>query len=756
VLCLACDASPPEVDAPAPARAPVSRAFAEVGSCGACHASQQANWRGSHHDAAMQVAGPDTVLGDFEDAEFVSHGVTTHFRQEGARYWVDTQGPDAAPGRFEVVYTFGVEPLQQYLVAFPGGRLQSLTVAWDTERGAWFSLYPDESIPPGDPLHWTGPLQRWNSMCAACHSTQFDRGYDVETGRYATEHVALDVSCQACHGPGQAHVDWARGVPPGASAPENADTRLAVHFEDAVREVETCAPCHARRHRVSAEPAIGEPLLDHYMPELLRPGLYHADGQIDGEVYVYGSFAQSKMYAKGVRCSDCHEPHGLGLRAEGNALCARCHGLEPNPRFPTLSSRAYDTPEHHFHREGSAAAQCVSCHMPERTYMQVDERRDHSLRVPRPDLSVRLGTPNVCTGCHADRPAEWAAAFLAARGATGGGHYADVLAAARVGYPEALAPLAELAAAAAQPAIVRATAVGMLAGAPPGSDAAAVILAATRDPDPLVRTVAAGALESVRDESGRTALVRLVSDSVRSVRVEAARVLAGFPTGTLAPPALAAFGQALDEFRDAQLALADTPEAHLNLGVLHARRGRSAASEQAFRTALGLHPDFVPARVNLANLLNADGRNDEAVAELRSALASHERLLAGLSESPALRAQRGELHYSLGLVLAEMGELQAAEAELAAAAERIPERARIGYNRALALQRLGRMQEAKVVLLELESQQPDDAEIQNALAVLYFQLGELDAASRHAERLVELTSQAPAAIALLEQIRSGR
>ena len=703
----------------------------------------------------MQVAGPETVLGDFDDAEVVHDGGTTRFRREAGRYWVETAGPDGSPGRFEVVYTFGVEPLQQYLVAFPGGRLQSLTVAWDTAREAWFSLYPAETIPPGDPLHWTGPMQRWNSMCAACHSTRFERGYDVETGHYATEHVALDVSCQACHGPGQAHVEWARGLVPGASVPEEADTRLAVHFDEAVREVETCAPCHARRSRVSAEPAIGEPLLDHYMPELLRPGLYHSDGQIDGEVYVYGSFAQSKMYARGVRCSDCHEPHGLGLRAEGNALCARCHGLEPNPRFPTLAARAYDTPEHHFHREGSLAAQCVSCHMPERTYMQVDERRDHSLRVPRPDLSVRLGTPNPCSGCHADRPAEWAAEFLEARGAAGGGHYADVLAAARAGRPEALAPLAELAVAPAQPAIVRATAVGMLAGAPPGSEAADVILAAARDSDALVRTVAAGALESLRDESARAALVRLVSDPVRSVRVEAARVLAGFPSETLAPPALEAFGQALDEFRDAQLALADTPEAHLNLGVLDARRGRNAASERAFRTALGLQPDFVPARVNLANLLNASGRNDEAAAELRSAIASHQRLLAGLAESPVLRAQRGELHYSLGLVLAEMGDLAAAEAELAAAAERIPERPRIRYNHALALQRLGRMAEAKAVLLDLASQRPGDPDVQNALAVLYFQLGERGAAIRHAEQFVELTNRAPAALALLEQIRAS-
>ena len=705
----------------------------------------------------MQVARTGTVLGDFDDAEIVHQGVTTRFRRDGARYWVDTEGPDGVPGTFEVAYTFGVEPLQQYLIEFPRGRLQSLTLAWDTERGVWFSLYPDENIPPGDPLHWTGPLQRWNSMCAACHSTGFERGYDVNDDSYSTANVALDVSCQACHGAGQAHVDWARARPPGKPVPEAADRLLAVRFDDAVREVETCAPCHARRHRVSARPVIGERFLDHYLPALLRPGLYHADGQIDGEVYVYGSFVQSKMYDRGVRCSDCHEPHALGLRVEGNGLCTRCHSTEPDPRFPTLARRAYDTPEHHFHREGSAGARCVACHMPERTYMQVDERRDHSLRIPRPDLSVRLGTPNPCTGCHADKPARWAADFLTARGVIGAGHYADVLAAARDGRPEAIAPLMRLAVASERPAIVRATAVGMLAG-PPTADPAVVsaIQSAAEDPDPLVRTVAAGALESVSDEQSREVLSGLASDPVRSVRVEAARVLSGLPAESVAPEDREAFGKALDEFRDGQLALADTPEAHLNLGVLHARRGRNTASEGAFRTALRLQPDFVPARVNLANLLNARGRNDEAVAQLREAIASHERILAGLAESPALRAQRGELHYSLGLVLAEMGDLASAERELASAAERIPEHGRIRYNRALALQSLGRAGPALALLQELEAQSPGDPEIQNALAVLHLQMGELDAAARHAERLVELTHRAPAALELLEQIRSRR
>ena len=163
---------------------------------------------------------------------------------------------------------------------------------------------------------------------------------------------------------------------------------------------------------MSERARIGGPFLDDYEPDLLLPGLYYADGQIDGEVYVYGSFTQSRMYRHGVRCSDCHDPHTLKLRATGNALCVRCHSPDGNPRFPSLQKKVYDAPEHHFHPPGSPGAACVACHMPARTYMQLDRRRDHSLRIPRPDLTLEIGTPNACTGCHQDRDARWAADFL--------------------------------------------------------------------------------------------------------------------------------------------------------------------------------------------------------------------------------------------------------------------------------------------------------------------------------------------------------
>jgi hypothetical protein len=361
----------------------------------------------------MDIANARTVLGDFDDARSEHRGVATTFRRDGERFLVRTEGPQGQLEEYEITHTFGVEPLQQYLVPFPGGRMQALGIAWDTrpiEDGGqrWFHLYPHEEIGPDDPLHWTGVQLRWNYMCAECHSTHLQRGYDVAHDTYQTTWSEIDVSCEACHGPGSAPVAWVEAAARG-------DPRLDVRLGDRDRgrwildpntgiaqrsvkrarptQVEACARCHSRRTTITSDYPYGRPLLDTHIPALLEEGLYHADGQILDEVYVWGSFVQSRMYAAGVTCSDCHDPHSLDTRNRGgNATCASCH-----------SPARFDTPEHHHHERASTGASCVACHMPARTYMGVDARRDHSMRIPRPDPSVALGTPNVCNGCHPDR-----------------------------------------------------------------------------------------------------------------------------------------------------------------------------------------------------------------------------------------------------------------------------------------------------------------------------------------------------------------
>lgn len=679
-------------------------AYVDETGCAECHQAEHRAWSGSHHDLAMQRATPETVLGDFGDATFTHRGVTSRFFTRADRFFVNTEGADGQLVDFELKYTFGAEPLQQYLAPFPGGRLQSLTIAWDTRREEWFHLYPDERIAPDDPLHWTGRYQNWNAMCAECHSTNLRKNYDVASDTYRTAWDVVDVGCQACHGPGESHVEWARAGQSGpAGGAPAVGLVMALDAAGAETEIQACAGCHSHRQRIGHADRHARPFLDDFLPSTLRDGLYFPDGQIRDEVYVWGSFVQSRMYGAGVRCSNCHDPHGLGLSAEGNAVCVQCHRETPVERFPTLRSKRYDTPAHHFHEPGSAGAQCVSCHMPARTYMEVDERRDHSFRVPRPDLSPAVGSPNACTQCHTEETDAWAAARAAEWwDSPRTPHFAEVLAAARRGDPAAEGGLGALAGDADQPAIVRATALEHLAQI--GRTAPQIAVSAAMDPDPLVRAAAAGTLERVDPQARIAALVPLLDDPVRAVRIAAARALTSLPRAALEARQALRLDAALAEVVDAEMASADLPGAHLNLGILRLRSGDPDAAEADYRTALRLDPGFTPARFNLANLLNLLERNAEAESVLR----------AGIERTP----DEGELHYSLGLLMAEEQRLEEAAVRLRRAADLLPARSRVRYNYGLVLQQLGRLDEAEAALQEANTLDPRDPDVPAALRVL--------------------------------------
>ena len=627
VFTFGCAAEPEQRVDPEPAAEAPS--FVGRGACVDCHAVQTEAWRGSHHDLAMQPASPDTVLGDFNDATFSYYGVTSTFFRRGDEYWVSTDGPDGALQEYRVVYTFGVDPLQQYLIKFPGGRLQALNVCWDTRAAAeggqrWFHLYPDEEVRHDDILHWTGPLQNWNYMCAECHTTDLRRNYQPESDSYATTWSEIDVSCEACHGPGSRHVDWAREFAGHESTETSADNGLVVHLADdevswifdeasptarrsrerrSHAQLETCGRCHSRRTPVAAGFQYGRPLAESHRVVLLDEWLYHADGQILDEVYVYGSFLQSKMHRAGVTCTDCHDPHGAGLWNAGNTTCVRCHrGSE------------FDTPEHHFHSPGSVGASCVECHMPAQTYMVVDPRRDHSFRVPRPDLTVKLGTPNACNICHDDRSAQWAADAVAERfgsGRTDTFHYGEALRAGREWLPGAEGLLSSVAEDPEVPGIVRASALSLL-GRYLGTGSLETLENALRDRDPLVRTGALGALESVEPQLRLQLAYPLLSDPVLSVRVEAARILAAVPDRLLREDQRPVFHAALDEYVGAQLAIAERPEAHLNLGALYAQRGEAVEAERAYLRALELERATFPRTSTLPTSTGSRGVTPKA------------------------------------------------------------------------------------------------------------------------------------------------
>lgn len=381
----------------------VERHYVGRNVCITCHQEQADLFSGSHHDLAMDVANEETVLAEF-DHTLTHHGLTSRMYRDGERFMVRTDGPDGEMTDFEVKYVLGVHPLQQYMVEIPQadpakngavGRLQVLRESWDVENKRWFYLNPpdvDEKLRGDDPLHWTGVTQRWNNACAKCHSTNLEKNYSIATQSFHTTFSEIDVSCEACHGPGSLHVELATANSPFWDK-NHGYGLVKLKTESNVPQVEMCATCHSRRRELRSQYVAGQPYDEHFACNLVLEPIYHADGQIRYEDYVYGSFKQSKMYHKGIKCTDCHDPHSAKVKFKGNELCTSCH------QHP---AGKYDSPLHHHHEVGSPGSLCVECHMPETTYMSIDPRRDHSLRVPRPDMSVKYSTPNACTKCHLD------------------------------------------------------------------------------------------------------------------------------------------------------------------------------------------------------------------------------------------------------------------------------------------------------------------------------------------------------------------
>jgi tetratricopeptide (TPR) repeat protein len=736
VMVAACQPDSPE----ATETPPTASQYVGSTECAGCHQAETAGWLGSHHDLAMQPADESTVLGDFNDAEF-SYGdrTSSFFRRDGG-FWVRTEGASGALEEFEIQYTFGAQPLQQYLIAFPAGRFQALTIAWDSRAAAqggarWFHLYPGSDIDATDPLHWTRTAQNWNTACADCHSTDLRKNYAPADGTFATEWSDIDVGCEACHGPGSKHA--ANPILNAMTLPRSArtwafqnDTGIAVRVPPAGANVEVpiCAQCHSRRSQFADEGTF----LDAYRPELLEPDLYHADGQILDEVYVVGSFLQSAMHGAGVTCSDCHDPHSQQLRAVGNALCGQCH-------LPTR----FDTENHHRHAMGGAGSQCVDCHMPARTYMVVDPRRDHSFRVPRPDLSERLGTPNACNGCHVDRTVDWAADSIAnwyPDGRHTQFHYGEALAAGRNWAADRGDLLSRIVADPRVPAIVRATGVELLS-AQLDDRALDLVARQLNDDDALVRLAALDALADAPPAFLAASAQRFLTDPLRVLRMAAARVL--IPArDELSARRRADLDQALEEYHSAQIFNMDRAEGHFNWGAALLALGRPDEAQRSFRDAIEREPTFAPAYVNLADLLRRDGREADAQSLLRDAA--------------AIVADDPNIHFALALSLVRSEQRAAAVDQLARAVELAPQAPQFQYALGLALYSTDEPERGLDILRQAHERFPGHANILAALATMLRDRGEIDAAIDYARKLVGLSTNDATAQRLLSELQALR
>lgn len=713
--------------------------------CQACHADQFKDWQRSHHQQAMKPASDGNVLGDFENITFKGNPETTRFFRKDGQYWVNTPGADGKPADFKVAYTIGFEPLQQYLLAYPdetggpGGRLQALGVAWDSRKHQWFQLMPGQRIDFKDELHWTRPAQNANLMCVECHTTGFKRNYDAKTDTFASHWNSLGVGCQACHGPASKHLAWAQK--PDRNAGKGFDVPLRNASQTTL--IETCARCHARRTPLGDGYQNQHRFMDDYLPSTLTRELYEIDGKIKGEVYEWGSFTQSRMFAKGVQCTDCHNPHSGEPKAPGNGVCLQCHNTAGKPLRPQIDGKGllakdYDSPEHHHHQPGSAGAQCTSCHMPGRYYQVNDYRHDHGFGLPDPVHARRIGAPDACQACHRDMPAkelgtrfrQWFTSELPTRPNASSNpppRYDDTLWKARNGMPGASRALHLLLATTDLPAIRRATLMAELPGYP-SPRSLELVAQGLKDADPLVRHAAVEALAPLADTTQQSILLApLLEDPIRAVRIAAAWQLAQLPTALSAGIANE-LRQGLEEYEQVQHDLAESAEANLKLAMLYQQTGRNDRVESVLRDAIQRNPGFLPARITLVEWLGANGREPEARQLLDESLrlhpgsgllhhlgglvllrqGQHTQALKELREAVRLTPDDDRLRYALAIVLHDSGDTDGACHELEALLQKHP------ANRAARLvlidylRESGQFQKVQQFTVELEQQNPDD------------------------------------------------
>ena len=606
---------------------PANKITQYVGSeqCQTCHIPEHQDWSASDHHKAMMTMEPSHVLGNFSAAPLGHHGQQTHFSDQASGYQISTDQQTSSAATVDLAYTFGVFPLQQYLTALPDGRLQSLPFAWDSRADTaggqrWFHLYDNENIIPGDVLHWRSPSHNANHMCIECHTTNFAKNYDTKTNTYQSSWKEIGVGCESCHGPGSKHIEWTQSPDKKTDSKKGWDIQLTSgslqlwqHQTETTKakrtepgnlvQVERCAQCHSRRSRIHTGNN-EQFFMDAFLPSLLDESLYYPDGQIQDEVYEYGSFLQSKMADKGVTCSNCHNPHSGKTKIQGNGLCLQCHNSN------------LDSPQHTMHQPSTKGSYCVDCHMPTTNYMTVDARRDHSMRIPRPDLSERLGTPNACNSCHADKSSQWATEQIDKQKSINWKvpHYGETLASARLAQPSSYNALIELINDAQQPAIVRATAINLLVNFPT-RDYQANLADKLGNADVLIRLGTLRAAETMTPEQQQI-LVPLLQDEQRAIRIEAARLLAGNPV----VKDNSDFTRARQEYTDSQQINADRAPALTNLAGLAVKEERLTDAEALLLSALKLEPYYIPASMNLADLYRATHREKEAAEIILAAL----------------------------------------------------------------------------------------------------------------------------------------
>lgn len=681
-------------------------------SCKSCHAKENNEWLQSHHYMAMQPPNDSTVKGNFNNSTFTADGVMSRFYKKDEKYFINTQGDDGKNHDYEVKFTFGFTPLQQYLVEFPGGRMQVPRVSWDINQKKWFHQYPGQKIPAHDWLHWTGNAQNWNTMCASCHSTNLQKNYDIESDTYKTTYSVLNVSCESCHGAGKLHIDFVNSKD-YKSGKKTPGSHLQLYKNSGQNaQIKTCANCHARKTDISNSLIQSEEIMDNLIPEIPTTEDFHADGQVNDEDYIYTSFLQSKMFSRGIKCSNCHNPHKTKILFAANQLCLQCH------------AKTYDAPSHTFHPKSIAASECKSCHMPGKFYMGNDFRHDHSFRVPRPDLSVKYGTPNACATCHNNKTAQWAAEAIDKwYGPVRKYHFADDLIPGSKANMENESHLIKLLSDTAVPAIVKATSAYYL-GSIGSQTSMQELLKCLTHHDAQIRYWAVRSISNFPAANWLAYAGPLLTDKVRAVRIAAADLYLTIPINQIPAQYVNAFSSARNELQNYLAYQADFAVGNIMLADHYLRSGDYYNAEKFYLRGLKKDSLMNYARLNLSTVYNSQGKNQEALQVLETAAKTD--------------PKNDRVYYNLALLYNEMNDKAGSEKSFVKAIQLKTNNPRVYYNYGLLLTENKKFKEAETVLQKGIAIDPSAPELYYALAFVYLQTNDMPKARQAGSKLKQL------------------
>lgn len=680
-------------------------------SCKSCHENEYNLWKGSHHDQAMKIADSTTILANFNNITFEHDNVKSFFFKKDGDYYVNTQGEDGKYADFKIIYTFGFTPLQQYIVQFPNGEYNCLLTAWDSVENKWFHLLPDLEIAHDEWINWSGGSQRWNNMCADCHSTNLQKNYNSQTGVYNTTYSEINVGCEACHGPSSAHNSFYENQEINPDETLIPPKMYMGSYVPPKELVDKCARCHSRRSQITEYFDYKGEYMDHYYQRLIQDPEYELDGQILGEDYVYGSFIQSKMYSLGISCKDCHDMHSLKLKKDGNDLCLTCH-------VPT-----YNTPEHHFHEMNTEAALCINCHMIGRTYMGNDYRRDHSFRIPRPDQSVKYGTPNACNRCHTEESAQWSSDFIVEKyGPERADHFSDHL---LKGYFEDHDEWVKLFSNTSYPAIARATALAQYAENKPLTEEEITALTAyLKDSSVMVRNETIRALELIGNKNVSKKVLPLLNDSVRIVRISAASYF-----NTIGELLIdnEDFNKANQEFLTDLDLNADFPDGLNRIALYHQLKGNMDLAVEYYKKSIVEDNRNNRSRMNLALIYYNQGLINECEALY----------LKVVEQEPEFSYS----YYMLGLLYNELGNYSKSMEYLKIATEKQPVNMNAFYNYAVMLQKLGNFSESLKITEKALKENPNNERILYVKLTTLLNLKKLNEAYETGIQLVKINPE---------------